>query len=777
MATESPGAPLILIVEDDNLHVSAIQRSFKNAVIEYRLVIVGSLSEAWVVMAKQLPDLVISDYKLPDGDGIDLLHALKGNCPLILMTSQGSEQIAVDAIKSGAQDYIVKSASTFQTLPLTAKHALETWSLVVARRKADEAVSRGKRDWERTFDAVPDLISIIDRNHIITRVNRAMAERFGLTPAELVGKKCCELVHGLDDSPAGCPVAGMMRNNLVHNTELYEKKLNGFFDVTVSPLFDEEGHISTYVHVMRDITVHKQAEQALLDSREKHKKLANEQRIILNATSVGICFLKDRKVLWTNPAFDLIFGYEPGTTCNLETAELYSDKETYEFVGKNGYSAIESGTIYSQDVMMKKKDGSPIWCNIVGQAVSPENAADGSIWIMLDITERIKAEQERIILEQQFQQSQKLESLGVLAGGIAHDFNNILTIILGHCYIVKENFDSGTSDKEHVLQIEAAGNRAAELCRQMLAYSGQSPQVQTSINLWMLVEDVVKMLSSAIKKNISIELLKHDVLQLTGDSAQIQQIVMNLIINAAEAIGDKNGTIQVVLEKIIIQPGQSDTDFMGAIIPARAYACLEVSDNGCGIDEETKKRIFEPFFTTKFTGRGLGMSAVLGIVKSHGGALQLSSTLGVGSIFKVLFPLPAVPDVGGTPTEDLVPVLKGSGTILLVDDEESLRIIGSALLNAMGFSTIIASDGSEALDIYRERGSEIDVILLDLIMPVMGGIEAYHELRKMAATVPIIICSGYGNESIQEVLDNDNYVDFVNKPYKPGELRDILMKR
>jgi CheY-like chemotaxis protein len=252
---------------------------------------------------------------------------------------------------------------------------------------------------------------------------------------------------------------------------------------------------------------------------------------------------------------------------------------------------------------------------------------------------------------------------------------------------------------------------------------------------------------------------------------------MNLIINAAEAIGDKEGTITVALTKTTFLEGHANTDFLDSPIPPGIYACLAVSDTGCGIDEETKKRIFEPFFTTKFAGRGLGMSAISGIIKSHRGTLQLASTPGTGTTFKLHFPLPAVQVNAKAVTADsLAPSDKARGTILLVDDEEALRTIGSSLLNAMGFSTLTAANGFEALELYRVRRDEIDLVMLDLIMPKMGGTEAYHELRKTAPVVPIIICSGYGAEAVEDVIDNDNHARFVIKPYKPLELRDLMVE-
>ena len=539
MLTDNTNAPLILIVEDNDLHLRAIQRSFENAENDYRLAIVGTVNDALPVIALQVPDLVITDYKLPDGDGTWLLIVVNGRCPVILMISQDRVPTDAHTIKAGVQGYIVKSMSAFASLPLTVKYALAKWKFDVHRRHADESVYRAKRDWEMTFDAVPDLIWIIDTNHTIIRVNLAMADRCGLMPKELIGRKCHELIHGASDAHLRCPHVSLIQDGFGHTEQIEEKLLKGVFDITVSPLHNAEGQLSGCVHVARDVT------------------------------------------------------------------------------------------------------------------------------------ERKRAEKERLAFDQQLQQTQKLESLGVLAGGIAHDFNNILAIILGHCYIVDHDIDSGMDQKNHVKLIEKAAGRAAELCRQMLAYAGQSELVQTRINLWLLVDENMKMLRSAIKKNVNIELdLQYDVPEISGDSAQIQQVVMNLIINAAEAIGDENGTINITLKKATVSTDQADKDFLGNAIHAGNYACLTVSDSGCGMTVETQKRIFEPFYTTKFTGRGLGMSAVLGIIRSHDGSLQLSSMPGVGTTFKIFLPLTAVPDILETrQTFGPVSSMRGSGAILLVDDE------------------------------------------------------------------------------------------------------------
>ncbi len=775
MLTDNAAAPLILVVEDDDNHALMIHRSFKEAPEEYRLLRANCKSAALTITEKQAPNLILTDYRLPDGKGIDLVSAVNGACPIVMMTSHGNEQVAVEVLKTGVQDYIVKSPEAIMFLPHTVTLALQVWSLIQFRIEADKGVLRAKKDWERTFDAVPDLISIIDTDHIITRVNRRMADRCQQTADELVGRKCYEVVHCLNGVQCCCPAIGMMESGVAKSAVIEEKGLSGFFDVTVSPLFDDQGNVTSFVHVMRDITERVLMEEKLLESEERFRRLASEQQTILNSSSVGIILVKNRRVLWANSAHCKMFGYEPGEIENMATLVHYTDRETYDYVGEKGYATIATGGVFSEDILMKKKSGEIIWCNLVGQAINPENLDEGSIWSMLDIDDRKRAEEERQQLESQFHQAQKLEGLGVLAGGIAHYFNNILTVILGHCYMAREGFIPEQDYKATFSKIEAAGSRAADLCRQMLTYAGKSPVAQTRVNLWLLVDEVVRMLQAAIKKNVTIQLdLKRVVPEILGDTGQIQQIVMNLIINASEAIGEANGTVRVALTRVLFKSGQIETDKFGSVIETGGYICLEVTDNGSGMSEETQNRIFEPFFTTKITGRGLGMSAIHGIVTRHGAHLQMSSKLNVGTTFKILFPVPPAPETAESVSNQADAREKAEGTILLVDDEEVLREMGSDLLEALGFITLTAENGRKALEMYREHAGKIDVIMLDLTMPEMGGIEAYHELRKINPSVAVIFCSGYSIESVESLIAVDPFAGFVQKPYNLPDLQKTL---
>lgn len=430
---------------------------------------------------------------------------------------------------------------------------------------------------------------------------------------------------------------------------------------------------------------------------------------------------------------------------------------------------------YVVEYRLRCKDDSYKWLLDRGMVVSrgEDNKPLRMIGTHTDISERKRTEEEKRILEKQYQQAQKLESLGVLASGIAHDFNNILQIIIGYCSLIIQRPETA---KNHVPQIEKAANRAAGLCRQMMTYGGKTQFVMTRVNIWLLVDEMVKMLKSTIKQNVVIKTdLSSDVNFINADASQIRQIVMNLIINASEAIGDAHGEIIVSLAKKTIKEKGSEKDHLGAVIAPGYYACLGVTDNGCGMDDETKRRLFEPFYTTKFTGRGLGMSSALGIITAHGGALQLSSQTGLGTTFKIYLPIQnrdsAVHD---SHIHKVSTTWKGNGTILLVEDEEQIRSVAKTMLTDLGFAVIEATNGKEALILYQKNAADITLIVTDIGMPIMDGCELIHELKTIHSELPIIISSGYGDPDITSRITSEDIIRQITKPYNFDQLREVL---
>src|SRR5581483_9532889 len=335
-----------------------------------------------------------------------------------------------------------------------------------------------------------------------------------------------------------------------------------------------------------------------------------------------------------------------------------------------------------------------------------------------------------IKFEEHLRQTQKLESLGVLAGGVAHDFNNLLTGILGNASLALDTTDPGHPNHAALEEVVTAAERAADLTRQLLAYAGKGRFFTRNIDLSDLVRQITNLLRTSIPKTVQLRLHLADALPpMEADVSQIQQIIMNLVINGAEAIGAHPGTvlIQTAIQNV-------DEQYITTLAPAGHplspgdYVCLEVHDTGCGMDDDVQARIFDPFFTTKFTGRGLGLSAVLGIVRSHKGALKVYSTPGRGSTFKLLFPVGTgnvIEAAAGAPRPDV----RGSGLILVVDDEATVRATAKLALDRHGYTVLVAENGREAVDIFGRHKGEIRLVLMDLTMPVMGGEEAVRRLK------------------------------------------------
>ncbi len=393
--------------------------------------------------------------------------------------------------------------------------------------------------------------------------------------------------------------------------------------------------------------------------------------------------------------------------------------------------------------------------------------------------ERKRAEEERQRLETQMRHAQKLESLGVLAGGIAHDFNNLLVGILGNTGLALMDLAPDAPARPLLEEVEKAALRAAELSRQMLAYSGRGRfQVQV-FQLNSLVEEMTNLLVASISKKARLEFdFARGVPSVEGDPTQVRQVVMNLITNASDALSDQAGSIRIRTGAMAADRRYLLGLFPDAGLAEGNYVFLEVADTGCGMDAETQARVFDPFFTTKFQGRGLGMAAVLGIVRGHKGAIKIDSAPGQGTTFRVLFPASAKPaaplEVRAQPRAPW----RGAGTILVVDDEATVRFLAEQSLKRAGFDVLLAEDGQKAVDLFRARAAGIRGVLLDMTMPQLGGDETFRELRRIRPDVPIILSSGYDEQDATSKFAGKGLAGFIQKPYGARDLaekvREIL---
>jgi len=397
--------------------------------------------------------------------------------------------------------------------------------------------------------------------------------------------------------------------------------------------------------------------------------------------------------------------------------------------------------------------------------------------VIRDITARKKAEQNHRRLEAHIQQSQKLESLGVLAGGLAHDFNNLLTGILGNVGLAEISLSPLSPALESIKRVEKSAVRAADLCRQLLAYSGKGRFVIQPVNLNEIVGEMVHLLEASISKKALLKYqLADNLTPVEVDVTQIRQVIMNLIINASDAIGEKSGIITVATGTQKCDRAYLREAYLDEHLTPGNYVYLEVTDTGCGMDEETLKRIFDPFFTTKDTGRGLGLAAVLGIIRGHKGAIKVYSEPEKGTSFKVLLPSSDKSVKLETFPADDFAQLRGEGTILVVDDEETIRTLGRNTLERKGFRVLTAADGREAVEVYREHLEEIRLVLLDMTMPHLSGEEVFREMRYLNPGIKVVLSSGYNEQEATNRFVGKGLAGFLQKPYKPDGLLEIVFR-
>jgi signal transduction histidine kinase/CheY-like chemotaxis protein len=403
--------------------------------------------------------------------------------------------------------------------------------------------------------------------------------------------------------------------------------------------------------------------------------------------------------------------------------------------------------------------------------------------------ENSRLQEERLHLERQALHSQKLESLGVMAGGIAHDFNNLLQSILGNMELATMKLDSNSAPRKYIDNAMNAAKRAALLTNLMLTYVGKGLISRKELNLNELVQENANVVKTAAATTVSTELHLSPALPfILADEAHIHQLVMNLITNAAEAITGPSGTVRLTTGVQECDQAFLNNSLLEEKPEAGRYVFLEVSDDGCGMSEETLRRLFDPFFSTKFTGRGLGMSAVLGIMKTHCGALYVESNQGTGTIFRVLFPAadstvptPVVTTTVAAPVREVTEVSSMSGLVLVVDDEKSVLRVSTKMILLYGFSVITAADGLEAVAKFRKHADEITFVLMDLTMPHMDGIAAMNELHLIRPDTKVILASGFNEDELSDRITGRPPAGFIRKPFSMAalgtEIRRVLEER
>jgi PAS domain S-box-containing protein len=797
-----------------------------------------------------------------------------------------------------------------------------------------------RAEWRRTFDAVPDMICLLDRDHHVVRANRAFLERFGDGTEAILGRKCHECVHGTRGPAEFCPHAQTIRDGGEHTVEAFDPRLNAHLRITTAPVVDEAGRPAGSVHVARDVTRRKEMEEALRESERKF-------RLIAEKTSDGLFLFENGAITYASPAYNRMMGYASGEIAGRTEAGILErlhpdDRERVaamigearknrrerlvyrfrarrndgEYIWREDHATLmydddgelarayvvardvtepvraeaelrESRAALDRELDFSRRilnstdahmavvgaDGRILEVNEAwrrfarenhggdeaswgpganyfhacaydpGAAEEPDAAGgiasgvedgdgesanrgracrgirdvqtgqdsffemeypchgpDRERWFVMrvlplagrpgtvlishvDVTRRVVAEaereaahRERLEMERRMQHAQKLESLGVLASGIAHDFNNMLMAIMGNAELARMDLPEGAPASQSVMDIERAARRAAELCGQMLAYSGRGRFVIEAFDVHALIREMADLLKTSVSKKAGLSLqLADGPGWIEGDATQIRQVIMNLVINASDALEGAPGRIDIRSRVRELDGGALSGGLPMDPLPPGRYVEISVIDTGCGMAAETVERLFEPFFTTKTAGRGLGMASVLGIVNGHRGKLRLHSVPGAGTTFQVILPVAGDAASAHVPAPPPDRSWRGEGTILLVDDEAEVRALTGKMLTRLGFQVQVAADGREALQRYAESGP-FDLVLLDLSMPRMDGVETYRALARDDPNARVVVCSGYSAREIVGQFPGDNFLGVLEKPYNMAAL-EARMRR
>lgn len=514
------------------------------------------------------------------------------------------------------------------------------------------------------------------------------------------------------------------------------------------------------------ITELEKTQQELRSSEARFRTLANNVPLIIFTAA------RDGAVDFLNATYFQITGRDKTRALGSGWMESIHPEDLPRF--RSAWTeALAGAQPFSSECRLSTARGDCRWYLI--RAVPP--GAESSRWVgfAADITAQKEDAERQVKLERHLQERQKLESLGVLAGGVAHDFNNLLTGILGGASLAQMSLPQQHPVSEHLQLIEQTALRAADLCRQMLAYSGKGRFVISRIDLSRLIEETTTLIQSSISKKAVIRYdLQTDLPSCEGDATQLRQVIMNLVLNASDAIGDRSGFINIHTGSIRADEGYLRHTFGASDLQPGDYVYVEVSDNGCGMTPETLSRIFDPFFTTKFTGRGLGLAAVLGIIKGHKGGIRVHSEVGKGTTFKLLIPASDGPAGNNDPLSLEGGGWKSHGTILVVDDEETLRSVVSLILERWGFKCMVASDGREALELLKVHAADIRCVLMDLTMPHLDGEQTYREMRHLNLTTPVVLMSGFSEQEAVRHFSGRGLAGFVQKPFQPHQLQAIL---
>ena len=642
---------------------------------------------------------------------------------------------------------------------------------ITDRKRSEEDLSHSHKLMRYIIEHTNSAIAVCDRELRYIYVSQRYLEDYGLKDRDIIGKRHYDVFPDIPRKIQDVHRRALAGEVSCADRDPYERA-DGTVDWTrweCRPWYEVDGTIGGIILYTEVITDRVLAEEALRESEARF-------RLVVESSPLAIGFAsQEGRIEYLNPRFSETFGY---TIEDIPTLKdwfqcVFPDpdyrKRTVECLKE---ALGRPASAHGIEVEMTCKDGSVRHIEFFRTRMGSKTLA-----VFNDLTERRQMEEERRKFDVRMREVQKLESLGVLAGGIAHDFNNLLMAILGYADLALFSLSPASPACQYVEEITKASQRAADLCRQMLAYSGKGRFIISRYDLSEIVREMGQILDVSVsKKAVMRYSLAERLPAVESDVTQIRQVIMNLIMNAADALGDTRGIIAITTGVMKCDEAYLSESYLNDDLPGGTYVYLEVSDTGCGMDAATRSRIFDPFFTTKFIGRGLGLAAVLGIVRGHRGAIKVYSEVGKGTTFKILLPAVKWESRVEDENKEQTVLPQNEGAILLVDDDPFVRSVAAEMLSVLGFQVLTANNGLEGVNLFRSHKDEITCVILDLMMPEMGGEEAFRELRNLKIDVPVIVSSGYNEQEVTQRFVGRGLTGFIQKPYTLANLRHALQK-
>ncbi|MEH2210058.1 hybrid sensor histidine kinase/response regulator [Nostoc sp.] len=749
----------VLLVEDNPGDVLLLQELFKEvSTVVVELMPVERLYEAVNQLTNETFDVILLDLSLPDSQGLQtfvIAHNQAKATPIIVLTGINDETLATRAMQQGAQDYLVKGQVTGDLLVRSMRYAIE-------RQRADNALQQSEERFRVALKSSPIFVYNQDRDLRYTWVYNPPS---GLTVEKILGKQDLDIIPVEDAQRLIAIKRGVLTTGIGTREEvsITIKDTTRYYDLTVEPLRNETQEIVGVTCASIDIS----ERQAALRDRKLAEEKIREQAALLDVTTDAICVrdLNNQIIFW-NKGAETLYGWQATEAWGKNASELLYDEPSPEIEAAL-LQAISKGKWQGELTKLTKMNKEVLvasrWTLVCDEQGKPKSI----LTVDTDITEKKH-------LEAQLFRAQRLESIGTLASGIAHDLNNILTPILAGAQLLPLKFPNADERTRHLLEIlEINARRGADLVKQVLSFARGVEGKHITLQLRHIIVEIAKILKETFPKSIEISTnIPQDLWMVSGDSTQLHQVLMNLCVNARDAMSN-GGTLSISAENMLIDANYARMNLEAKEGP---YIVITVSDTGVGIPKEMLDRIFEPFFTTKDVGQGtgLGLSTVLGIVKSHGGFVNVYSELESGTSFKVY--LPAVGGIETRNPENLPPQTGHGELILVVDDEAAIQEITTTSLEAHNYKILVASDGIEAIALYAQNRDKISAVLMDIMLPSLDGLTAIRTLQKINPQVRIIASSGLMSDNKLSAVAAIGVNTFLSKPYTVNELLLSLQK-